>query len=291
MIAAAYRVTGPIVDADVAAAVRTGAVGNLLNLFGAARIHEMQRMAVEETRLDIPLLIGLDVLHGYETDLSRAARRGGAFRSGAMGRDGGAGCKSATANGIQCHIRADARRFARSTLGPRRRGPGEDLFVASLFARAKVKGFQGGNLAERIAATAKHFCAYGAVTAGREYASVDVSERTLREIYLPPFAAAVELGVSLVMPAFIDLAGIPMTANRAMLTGFLRGQLGFDGVIVSDDGAIAQLIHQGVAADLAEAASLALKAGVDIDLMEHATENAYDRALPIALERGLVSHP
>ena len=165
--------------------------------------------------------------------------------------------------------------------------PGEDPWVAARFARAKVRGFQGGDLAaaDSLAATAKHLAAYGAVTAGREYAAVDVSERSLHEIYLPPFRAAVEAGVAAIMPAFHNLAGVPMSADAAVLRDLVRGRWGFDGVIVSDYGAIAELVVHGVAADLAEAAALALRAGIDIDLMG----NAYARGLPGALERGRVT--
>ncbi|HVC31098.1 MAG TPA: glycoside hydrolase family 3 N-terminal domain-containing protein, partial [Steroidobacteraceae bacterium] len=166
-------------------------------------------------------------------------------------------------------------------------GPGESAWVGERLAEAKVRGFQGEDLAARdsIAAVAKHFCAYGAVTAGREYASVDVSERTLLEVHMPPFAAAVSAGVAAVMPAFTDLAGIPMTAHAGLLRGHLRGKLGFKGVVVSDYNAIGELIQHGVAADLIEAAVLALEAGVDIDMVS----GAYLQGLPAALERGLVS--
>src|SRR5208283_2915161 len=129
-------------------------------------------------------------------------------------------------------------------------GPGEDPWLGARIAEAKVRGFQGADLAapDALAAVAKHYCAYGAVAGGRDYASVDISERTLREVYLPPFAAAVATGVAAVMPAFTDLAGIPMTANTALLNGWLRERLGFDGVIVSDYHAIAELIRHGIAA-------------------------------------------
>ena len=136
-----------------------------------------------------------------------------------------------------------------------------------------------------MAATAKHFCAYGPVAGGRDYASVDISERTLREVHLPAFAAAVREGAVAIMPAFTDLAGIPMTAHKALLRDYLRGELGFDGVLVSDYNAIRELIHHGVAADIVEAAVLALKAGVDIDMMAE----CYRKGLPVALERGLVT--
>jgi beta-glucosidase len=165
--------------------------------------------------------------------------------------------------------------------------PGEDPWLGARVAEAKVRGFQGANLAaaDALAAVAKHYCAYGAVTAGRDYASVDISERTLREVHMPSFAAAVASGVAAVMPAFTDLAGIPVTANRELLRGWLRGRWGFKGVILSDYNAIAELIQHGIAADLVEAATYALKAGVDIDMMA----DAYRRGLPIALERGLVT--
>src|SRR6202034_2527498 len=127
--------------------------------------------------------------------------------------------------------------------------------------------------------------AYGAVTAGREYAAAEVSERTLHEIYLPPFAAAVAAGVAAIMPAFIDVSGAPMTANSKLLQGWLRGVVGFDGVVISDYNAVAELLNHGVAGDVAEAAALALNAGVDIDM----TSNAYVRGLPEALKRGLVT--
>src|SRR6185312_6886725 len=122
-------------------------------------------------------------------------------------------------------------------------GPGEDPWLGRRLAEAKVRGFQGKELgaADSIAAVAKHFCAYGAVTAGREYASVDVSDRALLEIHLPPFAAAVSSGVAAIMPSFTDLAGIPMTAHAGMLRGRLRGRLGFEGVLVSDYNAVAEL--------------------------------------------------
>ena len=123
------------------------------------------------------------------------------------------------------------------------------------------------------------------MTAGREYASVDISERTLREVHLPAFAAAVAAGAVAIMPAFTDLGGIPMTAHVGLLRDYLRGELGFDGVLISDYNAIGELIKHGVAADLVDAAVLALKAGVDIDMMA----DAYRKGLPVALDRGLVT--
>jgi beta-glucosidase len=150
-----------------------------------------------------------------------------------------------------------------------------------------VRGYQGTNLAAptALAACAKHFCAYGAVTAGREYAAVDISERSLHEVHLPGFVAAVEAGVATIMPAFTDLNGIPMTAHVPLLRDYLRGTLGWEGVLVSDYNAIRELIHHGVAGDIVDAAVLALKAGVDIDMMA----DAYRKGLPVALQQGRVT--
>jgi beta-glucosidase len=170
-------------------------------------------------------------------------------------------------------------------------GPGEDPFVGAEFAKAKVRGFQGAGLPEglagagTVAATAKHLCAYGAALAGRDYVSADVSERLLHEVYLPPFVAAVAAGCAAIMPAFNDVAGVPMTAHIPLLRDWLRRDIGFDGVIVSDYNAIAELLHHGVAGDLAEAAAAALLAGVDIDMMS----DAYCQGLPEAIARGLVT--
>src|SRR5439155_26629083 len=136
-----------------------------------------------------------------------------------------------------------------------------------------------------LAACAKDFCGYAPVLAGREYSYVDISERTLLEVHLPPFDAAVAAGVATIMPAFTDLAGTPMTANKKLLRHHLREQLGFDGVLVSDYNAIAELMHHGIAADLPEAAALALDASGHIDMMA----DAYRRGLPVALEGGLVT--
>ena len=160
-------------------------------------------------------------------------------------------------------------------------GPGEDEFLATRFAKAKVRGFQASDLSAEstVAATAKHLAAYGAVRAGREYASVDMSERQLHEVYLPPFKAAVQAGVAAIMPAFTDFDGTPMTANAAVLRDIVRRRMGFSGVMISDYSAIAELVAHGVAGDKAEAAALALNAGVDIDMMGH---DAYSEGLPRA---------
>lgn len=291
MTAASYAVTGPIIAGDATesatASIRNGTIGNLLNMIGQRPVHEMQRLAVEESRLGIPLLIGLDVIHGHRTIFPIPLGEAAAFDPKVWELTAHEAAREAAADGIALTFAPmlDISRDPR--WGRTAEGPGEDPRVGIEMARAKVHGFQGPDLAsdESLAACAKHFCAYGPVTAGRDYASVDISERTLREVHLPAFAAAVKAGVVAIMPAFTDLAGIPMTAHIPLLRDYLRGELGFDGVLISDYNAIGELLRHGVASDLVEAAAMALKAGVDMDMMS----DAYRKALPIALDRGLVT--
>jgi beta-glucosidase len=287
MTACGQAVTGPTIAGDSTEAIKSGAIGNLLNIVGAENVHEMQRLAVRESRLGIPLLIGYDVIHGHRILFPIPLGETAAFDPELWALSARESAKEAAADGLAMTFAPmlDVARDPR--WGRSAEGPGEDPLVAALVAEAKVRGFQGALLshADSLAAVAKHYCAYGPVTAGRDYASVDISERTLHEIHLPPFAAAVSAGAAAIMPAFTDLNGVPMTANKALLRDWLRGRLGFDGVIISDYNAIAELIRHGIAADLAEAAALSLKAGVDIDMMS----DAYRRGLPVALKRGAIS--
>jgi beta-glucosidase len=287
LVSAGQAVTGPGGPVDYMRAIRAGGVGTVSNLWDPEQTREVQRVALEETRLGIPLLFVMDVIHGHRTIFPLPLAEAGAFDPELWRRTARVAATEAAASGLamtsapMLDVARDPRwgRIAES--------PGEDPWLGARCAEAKVQGFQGDDLAaaDSLAATAKHLAAYGAVTAGRDYATVDISDRSFHEIYLPPFRAAVAAGVAAIMPAFHDLAGMPMTANAAVLRALVRERWGFDGVIVSDYGAIAELIVHGVAADIAEAAALALRAGVDIDLMG----DAYARGLPGALERGLVT--
>ena len=287
MVAASRVVTGPGELHDLHEGIRTGRIGNLLNLWGVDETRAVQRLAVEESRLGIPLLMGLDVIHGHHTIFPVSLAEACLFDPDLWEKSARAAAEEAAEDGVALTFAPmlDVARDPR--WGRIIESPGEDTWVASQMAAAKTRGFQGSDLTspDSVAATAKHLCAYGAVTAGREYASADVSERTLHEIYLPPFAAAVAAGTAAVMPAFIDVAGMAMTANAKLLQGWLRGVVGFEGVLISDYNAVAELLNHGVAADLVEAAALALNAGVDIDM----TSSAYVQSLPEALERGLVT--
>ncbi len=287
MTACGNAVTGPTIAGDSTEAIKSGAIGNLLNLVGAENVREMQRLAVKESRLGVPLLIGYDVIHGHRILFPIPLGEAATFDPESWALSARESAKEAAADGLAMTFAPmlDVARDPR--WGRIAEGPGEDPLVGARMAEAKVRGFQGADLlrADALAACAKHYCAYGAVTAGRDYAPVDISERTLHEVHMVPFAAAVSAGVAAMMPAFTDLNGIPMTAHKALLREWLRERFGFDGVVISDYNAIAELIRHGIAADLPEAAALALKAGVDIDMMA----DAYRHGLPIALKRGAVS--
>jgi beta-glucosidase len=287
MATADSAVTGAVMRTGLEAGITSGAIGNILNLYGADKTRDMQRLALETSRLKIPLLLGLDIIHGHRTLFPIPLGETAAFDPALWEATARESAKEGAADGLHMTFAPmlDVARDLR--WGRSAEGPGEDPFVGQVMARAKVAGLQGASLdgADTLAACAKHYCAYGAVLAGREYAATDVTPRALREIYLPPFEAAVVAGVATIMPAFTAIDGTPLSAHRALLKDYLRDRLGFTGVLVSDYNAIAELIHHGIAADLVEAAALALKAGIDIDMMA----NAYHDGLPGALERGLVT--
>lgn len=287
MLAASLVVTGPPGPDNPVTMVREGRVGGLLNTWGHDEIREAQRVALSETRLKIPLYFGVDVLHGHRTIFPIPLAEACAFDRDLWRRTAREAADEATRDGIQMTFAPMLDVCRDPRWGRISECAGEDGFVNAEYARAKVQGFQRDNEdpKRRLMGIAKHFVAYGAVQAGRDYAQVDVSDRALAEIYLPPFKAAVEEGVCGIMPSFTDVAGIAMSAHRGLLHDLLRVKWGFNGVIISDYNAIAELMLHGVAADLTEAAALALKAGIDIDMMA----GAYEKGLPLALERGLVS--
>jgi beta-glucosidase len=266
--------------------VRAGRVGSVLDIWAAAGIRRAQDVAVKETRFGIPLLATLDVLHGYQTIFPIPIGEAASFDPALWEATADAAAGEALVADLSLTYAPmlDVSRDAR--WGRMAESFGEDPWLGARFAEAKVEGFQQAASGRGwLAATAKHLGAYGAVMSGREYNSVDISARSLHEVHLPPFLAAIRAGVVAIMPAFNDLAGVPMTGNAEILRGLVRERWGFDGVMISDFGAVAELIAHGVAADLAEAAALALKAGIDIDMVS----DAYPKGLPVALERGLVT--
>jgi beta-glucosidase len=296
--------------------VRKGFVGSFLNIRDANEVNRVQKIAVEESRLAIPLIIGNDVIHGYQTTFPIPLGEASSWNPELVKRAAEIAAWEASANGTHWTFGPMVDIALDPRWGRIAEGAGEDPYLGSIMAAAQVKGFQGNNLSDRntILACAKHYVAYGAAQGGRDYNSVDVSERTLREIYLPPFKAAVESGAGTLMSAFNDLNGIPASANYFTLTDILRNEWGFDGFVVSDWNSIAELINHGFAKDKKEAALKAITAGVDMDmagdiesgnvylpnlkslvengnLPEEVINKSVERILRIKFRTGLFDHP
>ncbi len=248
---------------------RAGRLGSTLNVRGAAQVNELQKAAVEGSRLKVPVLFGFDVIHGYRTVFPIPLAEAASFDPELAEATARAAAAESAAVGLKWTFApmVDVARDPR--WGRVSEGAGEDPYLGSVMARARVRGFQGDDVSreDRVIATAKHWVAYGAAEAGRDYNTTDVSERALREIHFPPFEAAVDAGVGTFMSAFNDVDGTPATANRFTLTRVLREEWGFDGFVVSDYTSVLELIKHGIAADEAEAARKALTAGVDVEMV------------------------
>jgi len=222
--------------AEVLEQVRAGRVGALFNGVGAAEGREAQRVAVEESRLGIPLLFGADVIHGMRTVFPIPLGEAASFEPDLAERTARATAVEATAAGVHWTF-APAVDIARDQRWGRvAEGAGEDVVLGSAFAAARVRGFQGPDLTadDALLATPKHFAAYGAVAGGMEYNAVDIAPQTLRDVHLPPFKAAMDAGALTFMSAFNDINGVPASANRELMTDILRGEWGFEGLVVSD---------------------------------------------------------
>ncbi|HWF48412.1 MAG TPA: glycoside hydrolase family 3 N-terminal domain-containing protein [Bryobacteraceae bacterium] len=291
--------------------IKEGKIGSLLNVVGAERTNALQRIAVEQSRMHIPLLFGLDVIHGYRTIVPVPIGLASSWDTSLVEQTARMAAAESAAQGIRWVFSpmVDIARDAR--WGRIVEGAGEDPWLGSEMARAYVRGYQGTSLgdASSVAACVKHFAAYGAVGGGRDYNSVDLSERTLEEIYLPPYHAAIDAGAATVMSAFPSLNGVPVTANAHLLTQILRTDWGFQGFVVSDWGAVRELMAHGVALDEATAARKAFMAGVDVDMAgdiygpqlaalvrskavpEQAIDRAVRRVLGVKFALGLFDHP
>jgi beta-glucosidase len=249
--------------------IREGKIGSLLNATGAAETRELQRIAVEESRLKIPLIFGLDVIHGYKTTFPIPLGEAATWDPQAVERSARIGAIEATAGGIHWTFgpMVDIARDPR--WGRMAEGSGEDPYLGSLMAAARVRGFQGSSLSDptTLVACPKHFAAYGAAEGGRDYNTVDLSERTLRDVYLPPFMAAADAGAGTFMASFNEIAGVPSSGNEYLMTEILKKEWQFDGFVVSDWGSIREMIPHGFASDPADAGRLAINAGVDMDMM------------------------
>src|SRR3954471_7263207 len=264
--------------------IKQGKVGSLLGVLGAKDANEVQRAAVEGSRLKIPLILGYDVIHGFRTVFPVPLASAGSFDMPLIEQSERVAAKESTAAGVKW-VFAPMVDIARDPRWGRIvEGAGEDPYLGSMIAAAKVRGFQGKSIADpdSVVACAKHYVAYGAVEGGRDYNTVDISKQLLREVYLPPFHAAVNAGVGTLMSAFQDLNGIPASANHHTLTDILRDEWKFDGFVVSDYSSVHELIAHGVAADDSQASLKALTAGVDMDM----ADDDYERVIPELVKSG-----
>lgn len=248
--------------------IAAGRVGSMLNVYGAERINELQKIAIEKTRLGIPLLIGDDVIHGYRTIFPIPLAEAASWNLESMEKNARIAAIEAASEGIRWTFApmVDVTREAR--WGRIAEGAGEDVYLGSLAAEARVKGFQQANAEgyPTLAACVKHFAGYGWVEGGRDYDTTDMSERTLREHVLPPFLAGIQAGAMSVMTAFNEVSGVPASGNVFLLRDILRNEWGYEGITVSDWESIEELIYHGYAEDRRDAAFKGMRAGVDMDM-------------------------
>jgi beta-glucosidase len=284
------EVTGPVTGRNASKLddIRSGKVGSMLNVKGAADTRAIQAVALQ-SRLKIPLLFGLDVIHGYKTIFPVPLGEAASWDLPAIERSARVAAREASAAGVHWTFApmVDIARDPR--WGRVMEGAGEDPYLGSLIAAARVRGFQGDRLGgtESVMATAKHFAAYGAAIAGRDYNAVDMSEQQLLQTYLPPFKAAADAGVATFMNSFNSLNGIPATGNAHLQRDILKGRWKFRGFVVSDWSSIAEMVPHGFAADLPDAAAKAITAGNDMDMESY----AYSSSLAALVRSGKVKQP
>ncbi len=273
--------------AEHATMIRQGRLGSTLNVRGAKTTNELQRIAMEQSRLGIPVLFAFDVIHGYRTIFPVPLAETATWDPTIAERAAHVAAIESTAVGLKWTFApmVDIARDPR--WGRIVEGSGEDPYLGSLFARARVKGFQGDDMAapDRVMACAKHWVGYGAGEGGRDYNTTEISEHALREVYFPPFKAAVEAGVGTFMSAFNDLNGVPATANPFTLRRILKEQWNFDGFVVSDYESVKETIAHGLAADAKDAARYSLLAGLDMEMVSR----TYAEHLPALLDEGEVA--
>ena len=268
LLTSGWDTTGPTMSDDYLEQIKAGRVGSIFNAFTADYTRELQQAAVEDTRLGIPLLFGYDVIHGHRTIFPISLGEAASWDMGAIERASRVAATEAAAEGIHWTF-APMIDIARDPRWGRvSEGSGEDVYLGTEIAKARIKGFQGDDLSalDTVLACAKHYVAYGQAQAGRDYHTTNMSERELWDTYMPPFKAAVEEGAATFMTAFNELNGIPATGSKFLLRDVLKEQWGFEGFVVTDYTAINELIPHGYAADGAHAAEIALNAGVDMDM-------------------------
>ena len=282
--------TGQAKSSDIAGRIKRGEVGGLFNLKGVEKIRDVQKLAVENSRLGIPLLFGMDVIHGYETIFPIPLGLSCTWDMKAIEESARIAAIEASADGISWTFSpmVDISRDPR--WGRVSEGSGEDPFLGSLIARAMIQGYQGEKLADQlkrndeIMACVKHFALYGAAEGGRDYNTVDMSRQRMYNEYFPPFEAAIEAGVGSVMASFNEVDGIPATANKWLMSDVLRGQWGFNGFVVTDYTGISEMTDHGIG-DLQTVSARAINAGVDMDMVS----DGFVGTLKKSIQEGKVS--
>ncbi|RZJ30259.1 MAG: glycosyl hydrolase [Flavobacterium sp.] len=280
-------VTGPLtINPNKEEEIKAGKIGSMLNILGATYTRQYQELAMK-SRLKIPLLFGLDVIHGYKTTFPIPLAEAASWDLHAIELSARVSAREASACGIHWTFApmVDIARDPR--WGRVMEGAGEDTYLGSKIAYARVRGFQGKKLGElnSVMACAKHFAAYGAAIGGRDYNSVEMSNRALWETYLPPFKAALDAGAATFMNSFNDINGIPATGNKYIQRDILKGKWNFNGFVVSDWNSIGEMVAHGYCADLKDAANAAMTAGSDMDM----ESNAYRNNLSQLVKEGKVS--
>lgn len=280
-------ITGSFIAKGYEEDIKKGRVGAVFNVCGVENIRKLQELAVKNTRLRIPLIFGYDVLHGYKTIFPIPFTEACSWDLEMIEKSAMLSAMEASASGLNWTFSPMVDLTRDPRWGRVAEGSGEDAFLGSLIAKAKVNGYQGKNLTDpnTLAACVKHFAAYGAPYGGRDYNTVDMSERVLRETYLLPYKAAIEAGAETVMSSFNELDGVPCTGNKYLMTTILRNEWGFNGAVVSDFTAINELVHHGYADNEKKAGELALNAGIDMDMQGL----VYANYLKKSLEEGKIS--
>ena len=282
-----WDVTGPTIRQGYKDDIKKGRVGAIFNAFTAKYTRELQEMAVKDTRLHIPLIFGYDVIHGHRTIFPIPLGAAASWDLEAIEKSDRIAAEEASAEGLHWAFSpmVDIARDPR--WGRIAEGAGEDTYLGSRIAEARVRGLQGKGVGElnSVMACVKHFAAYGAAQAGRDYHVVDMSERMFREVYLPPYAAAIKAGAATIMSSFNEFDGVPASGSKYLMTDLLRGELKFNGFVVSDYTSIMEMISHGVVADTASAATLALEAGVDMDMQA----GFYEDALAKLVKKGTIN--
>ena len=281
-----WDVTGPTLKSDYIDDIRSGKCGNIFNAHTVEYVRKLQKIAVEESRLGIPLLFGYDVIHGHKTIFPISLGESASWDLQAIEKSARIAATEAGASGLNWTFAPMVDISVEPRWGRVSEGAGEDPFLGSQIAAARVRGFQGNDLADTttVLACVKHFAAYGAPLAGRDYNTVDMSQRVFLDVYLPPYKAAIDAGALSVMSSFNEFDGVPATGNKYLLTDILRNQLGFKGFVVSDYTSVNEMVHHGIVANEEEAALLAIKAGLDMDMQGE----VYAKYLKGLLEKGLV---